>query len=226
MRIDLASESVELLVDRALLWRRRATLFIADPHFGKDATFREAGVPVPGAAMTHDLDRLGRLVAATACERLVILGDFFHAPTGRTALTDRALAAWFDRYRQLAVELVEGNHDRHAGPPPASWGMVLHHWPVVDGPFTYRHAPPERSGDGSHALCGHVHPAVRVRDIGGTGERLPCFHIAATATVLPAFGRFTGSKLVRPKPGDRLFAAVNDSVVAVPRCVGGSRHAG
>jgi hypothetical protein len=41
--IDLAGEAVELLAERALFWPRPATLFIADPHFGKTDRARAPG---------------------------------------------------------------------------------------------------------------------------------------------------------------------------------------
>ena len=37
--LDLAGERVVLMADRALYWPRFTTLFVADAHFGKAATF-------------------------------------------------------------------------------------------------------------------------------------------------------------------------------------------
>ena len=55
-------EEVTLLAERAVLWASARTLIIADPHFGKDSTFRAAGVPVPGGATEADLGRLAAMV--------------------------------------------------------------------------------------------------------------------------------------------------------------------
>ena len=64
-------------------------------------------------------------------------------------------------------------------------------------------------------LAGHLHPAYRV-----TGRndsvRLPCFWFGVRVGVLPAFGDFTGGKAIAPQPGDRVFVAAGDAVMAVP----------
>ena len=43
----LCGERVVLRVERALFWPAQATLFVADVHLGKAATFRAGGVPLP-----------------------------------------------------------------------------------------------------------------------------------------------------------------------------------
>ncbi len=45
--ITLAGEVVRLLAGRALFWPGEKTLFLADPHFGKSATFRHFGIAAP-----------------------------------------------------------------------------------------------------------------------------------------------------------------------------------
>ena len=80
-------------------------------------------------------------------------------------------------------------------------------------PFALVHEPkPVRGG---YALAGHIHPAVRLT--GGAGEslRLPCFWFGPRVGVLPSFGAFTGSAVVRPKSGDRVFVVADDEVLAV-----------
>ena len=44
--ILLAGEPVHLLAQHALWWPAQGTLFIADLHLGKAATFRARGIPV------------------------------------------------------------------------------------------------------------------------------------------------------------------------------------
>ena len=57
------------------------------------------------------------ILAATAAEHLVVLGDFIHARPGRTVALDAAFGAWRARHRELALTLVRGNHDSRAGDP-------------------------------------------------------------------------------------------------------------
>jgi hypothetical protein len=72
-------EQVLLHPDRALSWPARRTLVVADVHFGKDDAFRRAGIALPAGAARTDVARLARLLRRTRSERLVVLGDFFHA---------------------------------------------------------------------------------------------------------------------------------------------------
>ena len=62
-------ELVELHAERALYWPRGRTLFVADVHLGKGATFRAGGVPLPRGATANDLGRLTALVERTRARR-------------------------------------------------------------------------------------------------------------------------------------------------------------
>src|SRR3954452_24919812 len=93
LSVSLAGESVELHADRALFHPRTTTLYVADVHLGKTAAFRAAGVPLPAGTTASNLERLGRLVARTGAERLIVLGDFLHAAAGRTPALDAAYRA-------------------------------------------------------------------------------------------------------------------------------------
>jgi len=209
--LELAGERVELLPERVLHRPSQRTVVIADPHWGKAAHFRSRSKPIPETIAT-DLARLGRVLAATAAERLVILGDCLHARDCLDASVLAEVARWRATHRALAIDLVRGNHDRHAGDPPAEWGFAVH--ATLDaGPFAYRHEP--QSG-ALYTLAGHIHPAVRLVERGGPGLRAPCFWFGARCGVLPAFGSFTGCAVVTPKPADRVFV-VGEQVIEVRR---------
>ena len=75
----------QLLADKALWHPGEKTLFIADPHFGKSASFRSAGIPVPEGATHDDCQRLSLLIERISAIRLVILGDFFHNAASRSS---------------------------------------------------------------------------------------------------------------------------------------------
>lgn len=79
MKLSLAGESVELMAEKALWWPAARTLFIADLHLGKAASFRALGQPVPSGTTQDNLDRLSALIDRHAAARLVFLGDFLHA---------------------------------------------------------------------------------------------------------------------------------------------------
>jgi DNA ligase-associated metallophosphoesterase len=212
IEVELANESVILYAERAMSWPRHRTLFIADPHWGKADAFRAAGVPVPNAGTTHDLQRLQRLLDAAAVQRLVILGDLFHARASRSHELFESVRAWRNAWSG-EVLLIRGNHDRHAGDPPPEWHFETVNEPYSLGPFALRHYP-EPSSVG-YTLAGHLHPAVRLSGIGRQKLILPCFHFGATVGTLPAFGGFTGTATIRPMQGDQVYAIAEQHVIPI-----------
>jgi uncharacterized protein len=219
-RLEIGGEPLRLLRERAVLLERSGTLLLADAHFGKSATFRTAGLPVPGGTTAGTLERLDAALARTGARRVVLLGDFFHARAARAPATLDAIARWRDRHPALDLVLVRGNHDRHAGDPPPELGIAAVDAPLAEPPFAFAHLP--RPHPGAYTLAGHLHPAVTLRGRGRQRERLPCFWFGAQVAVLPAFGEFTGTAEVEPRPGDRVFVATGVEVVEV----GGARGGG
>ena len=218
--IRWANQGFDLLADRAAYWRKARTLIIADAHFGKAAAFRSAGVPVPEATTQSNLDRLTRALQQTGATRLMILGDFLHARSGRAPQTMDAIAAWRDQRNDLEITLVRGNHDRNAGDPPEQWRMRCVDEPFVEGGVRFVHDPATCADDASPgralpAMGGHVHPCAILHDVDGSAMRVACFHVSPGLAVLPAFGAFTGMHPVRPRAGDRVFALGAGAVVEV-----------
>jgi DNA ligase-associated metallophosphoesterase len=214
LEIELANESVVLLPQRALLWPRERTLFVADAHFGKDAAFRAGGLAVPDGTTGETLAVLDALIVRHGVARIVFLGDFLHARAARTPRTLDALAAWRATHPALDLTLVRGNHDRHAGDPPDPLGIAVMAEPHACGPFAACHLPAEVPG--AYALAGHLHPAYVVRGRAHQSARLPCFLLGERCGVLPAFGRFTGMAPVGSRSGDRVFVIADDNVLPVP----------
>ena len=82
LTIEWQGEHLTLDGRGGLYWSARGTLIIADPHFGKDAHFRQKAIPVPHGTMDSDLKRLSAMIDSHAARRLMILGDFFHTAAG------------------------------------------------------------------------------------------------------------------------------------------------
>lgn len=209
-RCTVRGEELVLLPERAAWWPRTSTLLIADPHFGKAATFRSAGVPVPGGTTAGTLSRVDQALARTGASRLVFLGDFLHAREGRAVATLGALGSWREDHEGLDVVLVRGNHDRRAGDPPAELRIRCVDAPMIDAPFAFVHHP--GAVPDAYAIAGHIHPAVTMIGAGRQRERLPCFWFGASCAVLPAFGEFTGLADVEPVAGDQVFVIAGDTV--------------
>jgi uncharacterized protein len=186
---------LSLLAERAI-WRERSrTLWVADVHLGKAATFRALGQPVPAGTTIENLNRLSALVDFYGASRLVFLGDLFHARQSHAAAA-RALLAWRDRHKDLELVLVRGNHDHRAGDPAPELRIKVVTEPYSSDAIEARHHPLQDEdalcADGATVLAGHLHPVVRVRGAGHDSVRVQCFLLQGRQIVLPAFGEFTG----------------------------------
>jgi DNA ligase-associated metallophosphoesterase len=211
IEITLQNETLQLYAERAAFWKRRSTLLVADTHWGKAATMRSAGIPIPGGTTNSDLERLSQLIQTTAAERIVFLGDVIHARSGRSAKTFEEIARWRERHPKLELVLVRGNHDARAGDPPTELRIRCVDAPEIEPPFVFQHFPaPSPHG---YALGGHTHPAVRIRGRAGEGVTLPCFCFTPTHGTLPAFGSLTGCAIVRPEATDRIYGIADGEVV-------------
>jgi uncharacterized protein len=211
--IDINGEQLVLLAERAIFWPAQSTLVVSDLHLGKAAAFRAAGVPVPEKTTAATLSRLTRAVERTNANTILCLGDLLHAPSGRTPIALAAVATWRKQHAQCRVLLIRGNHDTRSGDPPDEWDMHCVDEPWNFGPFTWRHHPAVTPG--RYTFSGHIHPAVSLNGPGRQQLTLPCFHFGAQIALLPAFGEFTGTALVRPVAGDRVFVVAGERVVAL-----------
>ena len=210
---EVAGERLCLLPERALFWPAERALFVADYHLGKAASFRRSGVPLPSGTTSENVERLERAVERTRARCVIFLGDFLHSAAGRAPRTLARFAEWRATRPKLGLTLVRGNHDQRAGDPPTEFGID-----TVDaggrlGPFALNHEP--GAVRGAYALAGHIHPAVRLSGEGDDALRLPCFWFGSRYGVLPAFGAFTGSAVVRPRRGDQVYVIAGDEVVRV-----------
>jgi metallophosphoesterase superfamily enzyme len=164
--------------------------------------------------MHADLERLGRLVDRHQARRLLVLGDFVHAPPAREDPLLGALAEWLAARPALALDVVIGNHDRPRAEAPLSRLVSWREEGLREGPFEWRHAAAAPVDPAAHQVCGHVHPALRLRD-GPRSLRLPVFALEARRLTLPAFGGFTGGATPEVEDSARFFAVVEGSVLAL-----------
>ena len=219
------------------------TLLVADAHFGKSSSFRALGVPVPSGTTTENLNVLTQLLHSTGAQRIIFLGDFLHSARAHAASTQGAIAAWRAQHAAVQLTLVRGNHDAHAGDPPAALGITVVDEPLMlraaqdtanpanpaspasAAPLALCHHPQTIAG--AYVLAGHWHPCITVQGRGRDRLRLPCFWLGDEAAhlvgILPAFGSFTGMHPIERRLGkpsgagrDRVFAIAGDAVRALP----------
>ena len=204
MKLVLAGEAMEMLAEKALWWPTARTLFIADLHLGKAASFRALGQPVPSGTTQDNLDRLSTLIDHHDAARIVFLGDFLHAAAAQQASVLNPVRQWRARHAAVDCLLVRGNHDSHAGDPPADLRIGIVDEPHRIGPFAACHHPQQVPG--AFALAGHLHPAIALTGPARDRQRLPAFWRSEGLLVLPAFGAFTGSSRQSAPAGARAYA--------------------
>lgn len=207
--VELAGTEVALSPEGTVFWEQQSTLFVADLHLGKGSAFRAGSVPVPSGSTQRTLDRLCAEIRRLSPERIVILGDLWHAMQGRTPASEDAFIEWRNRHSNRQVWLVEGNHDVKSGTLPTEHRIRLMQAGETLGPFTLLHEPQCSTGYG---LAGHLHPAVRMRGRADQGLTAPCFWMRKDHMVLPAFGEFTGCARITATQSDRVFILVDGQV--------------
>lgn len=211
--VELGGERLLLHAQRAVIWPSAHMLIVADVHLGKEGVFADHGMAVPRGPSEHDLTRLGHLVAAHDCTRVLVLGDLFHGPAGLDDVLLDALARWVATHTNVRLVAIAGNHDRPAL-RTRSAGLV--EWceeGLREGGLEFRHEP--ATGTDCFVLAGHVHPARRLSGRRGDRLRMPVFWQRERCLVLPAFGSLTGGYNIRVAAGERLWGVGPDAVVAL-----------
>ena len=208
---------LELLPQRAVWSAVERALFVADVHIGKAASFRAAGLPAPAGTTRENLARLDALIEALDPKTIVALGDLFHAPEAYRDASKREFLAWRGRRARLEIRLVLGNHDPRAGAPPDALGLQVVSEPHHFGAIECRHQPLEiDDAVGPYVLAGHTHPMARLRGPGHDSARLPCFVMRGRLLVLPAFGEFTGGRIVEADTETALCIIAGDQCLHAP----------
>jgi DNA ligase-associated metallophosphoesterase len=214
MKVTVTGEEVTLLAERAVWWEAQRALLVADTHFGKASVFRARGIPIPTGNTSKDLSRLSILLSFYQARCLIILGDFFHARESQDEETLAALAHWRAQHGDLAITLVRGNHDRHAGDPPPELEIECVPAPLSVPPFTLLHHP--ATIPDHYTIAGHVHPSLILRLGRSVPAQARAFIVGPQRMILPAFGGLTGNAEFLPEPEDRCFACAGVSVLPIP----------
>ncbi len=219
-RLELAGQSLFLHPYGAVFWEELATLFVADLHLGKSTTFRRNGIPIPAGATTETIVRMVRCIDTFAPERLVVLGDLVHAKCSWDDELLAGLSSAVNRIPKNQFILLEGNHDRGSRSRWDQLSIQRYEAPYEMPPWTLLHDEanerPGRSKGESNFLAGHLHPAVKLVGM-GESLRLRCFTLYDHCLTLPAFGVFTGSKIIEPRAGERIYAIVENEVIPLER---------
>ena len=206
-------EKLQLLAQKGLFWPQEKTLFVADPHFGKAATFRKVGIPVSEHTTEDDCARLLQMLEQTQASRLVFLGDFLHARQGKTDPVRTLLFQWREACSSVEIVLIRGNHDLKSGDPWAELSIKCHAEPFLIKHLNCRHHPSDK--ENTPYLAGHIHPGYSIKGMGRGSVRAACFWVRRESIILPAFGSFTGLKNITPNPEDKIYLSNDQEIVEV-----------
>jgi len=207
LSVNIHEEDLLLSSEKAIYWKKKSALLIADLHIGKVTHFRNNNIAIPQEAAQRNFDRLEKLVLRFKPTKVYFLGDLFHSFYNKEW---EMLIFTLAKYPKVKFELITGNHDILKDEHYESAGISC----VMErklGPFILTHHP--ESHDGFYNLCGHIHPGVRMKGTGRQYIKLPCFYFGEQQGILPAFGSFTGTAALKIKPSDQVFAVLNDKVV-------------
>lgn len=172
---------------KAVFWEREKVLIISDLHVGKSAHFRKSGIAVPSQILFDDLKVLEQLVIEFQAQHILIVGDLFHA--GHNSDLD-IFCAWRERFSDLKITLVKGNHDRIHKKFYEDHCIGIVESSLEISPFTFVHEP--QLDAGNFTISGHIHPGVVFQGRARQAVKLPCYALSEEQLILPAFSKFTG----------------------------------
>jgi uncharacterized protein len=210
----LRKQQLWLSPDRSVFWEEEKSLIFSDLHFGKTGHFRKSGIAVPQSVYKEDLQRLISQIQYFQPRQLIIAGDLFHSHENKEL---DLFKKWRDDFPDLIIHLIKGNHDILLDKWYVDAGIQITKERLVTNSFHFIHDIAHISNHETVAtdyfFSGHIHPGIRVNGHGRQSLCFPCFYFGEQYAVLPAFSRFTGLAMIRPKDNETVFAIVENKIV-------------
>ena len=190
---------------KAIYWEDNSSLILSDVHVGKLNHFQKNGIPIPSDGSMENLINIKNLIHEYDPNHVYILGDLFHSSY------NKEWDDWIIYFSKSNVKftLILGNHDQYDSKKLWDSNITLVNKLIID-PFLFTHYP-EKEFD-QFNICGHVHPAVKLRGLGRQYMKLNCFYITDNQLILPAFGTFTGSHMLKPNKTDHIICMTSDGL--------------
>lgn len=208
MKIEIKNNSFDLHASGAVFWEQKQILLISDVHLGKIAHFRKHGLAIPANAIVENFNRLDEVVDLFSPEKIIFLGDLFHSKIN----AEWNLFAYWAHKTNTQIILVEGNHDIIDKQNYIDLNIKIHSQLLLDG-FLLTHHPD--ATEGVFNFCGHIHPGIKLKDLGRQSMKLACFFRKENQLILPAFGEFTGNYFMKPNENEQVYAIANNEVIRV-----------
>lgn len=186
-------------------------LILSDLHLGKAGHFRKAGIGIPQTIFREDMQRLVSQWQYFKPSQLVVVGDLFHSTANKE---NELFLKWRKDFPGIQIQLVKGNHDILDTAWYRQADIHLHPDELRINGFVFTHDIQTCNLQANtYYFSGHIHPGIKMKGPGRQLIRLPCFYFGKKYAVLPAFGNFTGTYPLKPVPGDRVFALVDNSIM-------------
>ncbi|SDQ84263.1 putative phosphoesterase [Pseudovibrio sp. Tun.PSC04-5.I4] len=204
--LSLARELVGLHDSGAMWWPEERTLVVSDLHLEKAASIAKSkGLMLPPYDTAATLEKLATLVDLFDPRRVICLGDSFHDCDSSERMPAAYLAMLTTMQLGREWIWITGNHD----PKIACHIQGERYNELSLNSLNFRHEP--KQGVERGEICGHLHPAAKVRRMGRTIRRF-CFATNGNRLILPAFGALTGGLNVMDKAFSDIFEARRFSV--------------
>jgi uncharacterized protein len=190
--------------DKCIFWEEEKILILSDIHFGKTGHFRKSGIPVPQNIFKEDMQRFVSLLQQFKPSNVIVIGDMFHSHDNKE---HDFFLKWRKDFEQLSIQLVMGNHDILKREWYKNAGIQLIEDCHTINNICFVHDVSETALKANcFYFSGHIHPGISIASGARQSVHLPCFYFTEQYAVLPAFGKFTGTYLIRPKKGEVVFA--------------------
>lgn len=200
-----------LLPQKCAYWPDQKTLIVSDAHIGKVSHFRKHGIALPLKAEDDNFIKLSFIIEALKPEHIIWLGDLFHS---RANEANQTFLAWRQKYREIQMTLVLGNHDILAIEDYIKLDMEVVKELKLEG-IIFTHEPMEDNKSDMYNIAGHIHPVAALKGKGGQNINIPCFYFGKDSGIMPAFGSFTGGFKIKFKKGDNVFSITPNEVAQV-----------
>ena len=198
---------------RAVFWQEEEALIVSDLHFGKTGHFRKHGIAVPAELYKEDIQRLVNLIAHFKPKKLVVVGDMFHSRVNKEL---ELFLKWRKDLTAVEFILVRGNHDILESDWYEEADISVKEGVHTIGRFGFVHDPAESADAMMKAdfiFSGHLHPGIGFSGAGKQRLHFPCYYFTDKQAILPAFSKFSGLAMVKPKKNDKVFAIVEEKVI-------------
>ena len=190
---------------KAIYWEDTSSLILSDVHVGKLNHFQKNGIAIPNDGSRNNLINIKSLVNEYDPDQVYILGDLFHSSY------NQEWDDWLVYFSKSNIKfaLILGNHDQNDS---KKYGIATLHLLINSLWDLFCLLTILKKKLIKFNICGHVHPAVKLRGLGRQYMKLNCFYISDNQLILPAFGIFTGSHILKPNKTDHVICLTSDGL--------------